>query len=600
MSYTLAPIPLTENVTTYVTLPGAGQSVSYIKLTNASPYLVQLSNLTGGQDYLQQGECNVWQVDGLSTAIQATALPFVSANNAPTSLLIATWFLSGEPAPAGTYPVNFNNLQYVGNQLTVTNSSMGPVFNVQYYGATGNGTTDDTTAVQNAINAANQAGGGVVYFPAGTYLCTTLTFYSYLHLCGAGITATIIRLKAATNADLLLGDQAVANINLAAAFGTGSATAGANNWTISDLTLDGNQANQTAGPSYCLRVYGFGYILRNVRIHDGFSGGVLGDWNGGSSATLDSMEAQWSNVKVHDCGGFNVELGGPHDSQFSNVVIYHAVNANLHLAPNALAMQLTNVHVFGDQAALGMLIESGDNLLVNCEAEGSQTQNAAFISGNNTWLGGRIFGNSPNYNLANGIKLGQQAGETPYTGQILQSAGLTTAVTATGNVIDTLFTHCEGANGCYWLDNDAGNNTLRGNIFNSAGSAYTGTRNANTLLDLVVNGISGGTNVDTLATTGLLVLRQDGPAAIGNGFTIVTAGRSVLRVTETANITGLVLGAGVYGGQLFTLVNESAFTITFAASGTSHVADGVSDIIPATAARTFVWDSGTALWYRLA
>jgi len=58
---------------------------------------------------------------------------------------------------------------------TVINASSiqdkgGQVFNVKAYGATGNGTTDDTAAIQAAINAANTAGGGTIYFPAATYL----------------------------------------------------------------------------------------------------------------------------------------------------------------------------------------------------------------------------------------------------------------------------------------------------------------------------------------------------------------------------------------------------------------------------------------------
>jgi polygalacturonase len=43
------------------------------------------------------------------------------------------------------------------------------VFDVRSYGATGNGSTNDTPAVNQAIAAANQAGGGIVEFPAGTY-----------------------------------------------------------------------------------------------------------------------------------------------------------------------------------------------------------------------------------------------------------------------------------------------------------------------------------------------------------------------------------------------------------------------------------------------
>lgn len=43
-------------------------------------------------------------------------------------------------------------------------------YNIRSYGATGDGTTDDSTAIQNAINAAIGAGGGRVYVPAGVYL----------------------------------------------------------------------------------------------------------------------------------------------------------------------------------------------------------------------------------------------------------------------------------------------------------------------------------------------------------------------------------------------------------------------------------------------
>lgn len=42
--------------------------------------------------------------------------------------------------------------------------------NVKAFGAVGNGSTDDTGAIQAAINAAGAAGGGVVFFPDGEYI----------------------------------------------------------------------------------------------------------------------------------------------------------------------------------------------------------------------------------------------------------------------------------------------------------------------------------------------------------------------------------------------------------------------------------------------
>lgn len=43
------------------------------------------------------------------------------------------------------------------------------VYNVTDYGAIGNGIANDTTAIQNTIDAAQAAGGGTIYFPAGKY-----------------------------------------------------------------------------------------------------------------------------------------------------------------------------------------------------------------------------------------------------------------------------------------------------------------------------------------------------------------------------------------------------------------------------------------------
>lgn len=63
-----------------------------------------------------------------------------------------------------------------------------PVFNVMAapFNAKGDGVTDDTGAIQAAINAAHAAGGGRVYFPAGTYRSDALTFFADIILLGQG------------------------------------------------------------------------------------------------------------------------------------------------------------------------------------------------------------------------------------------------------------------------------------------------------------------------------------------------------------------------------------------------------------------------------
>ncbi len=56
------------------------------------------------------------------------------------------------------------------------------IFNVQSFGAAGDANTIDTKAIQSAIDKAAGAGGGIVFFPAGTYLAGTLNLKSNITL----------------------------------------------------------------------------------------------------------------------------------------------------------------------------------------------------------------------------------------------------------------------------------------------------------------------------------------------------------------------------------------------------------------------------------
>jgi polygalacturonase len=55
-------------------------------------------------------------------------------------------------------------------------------YDVRSYGATGNGSTLDTAAVQRAIDGAAKDGGGIVHFPAGSYLSFSLRLRSQVTL----------------------------------------------------------------------------------------------------------------------------------------------------------------------------------------------------------------------------------------------------------------------------------------------------------------------------------------------------------------------------------------------------------------------------------
>ncbi|KPI09938.1 hypothetical protein OV450_3429 [Actinobacteria bacterium OV450] len=68
-----------------------------------------------------------------------------------------------------------------------------PYFNVKGYGAVGDGSTDDRDAIQDVIDMANSAGGGVVFLPPSDYKINgTLTVPSGVTVRGAGQLSSIV------------------------------------------------------------------------------------------------------------------------------------------------------------------------------------------------------------------------------------------------------------------------------------------------------------------------------------------------------------------------------------------------------------------------
>jgi hypothetical protein len=90
--------------------------------------------------------------------------------------------LAGGAALAGRLGAAATAEQAAGNPA----EPYGRLFDVRSYGAAGNGAAKDTAAIQKAIDACHDAGGGIVYFSAGSYLTGTIQIKSnvtlYLHV----------------------------------------------------------------------------------------------------------------------------------------------------------------------------------------------------------------------------------------------------------------------------------------------------------------------------------------------------------------------------------------------------------------------------------
>ncbi|KAF9820126.1 hypothetical protein IEO21_01559 [Rhodonia placenta] len=105
--------------------------------------------------------------------------------------------ISGGTAAAGD-PFWMQNIDHQGTSAFNPDPSSYQVFrNVKDFGAAGDGTTDDTDAINSAISSGNRCGGGtcpsstvtpaVVFFPQGTYkVSAPLIAYYYTQLIGDG------------------------------------------------------------------------------------------------------------------------------------------------------------------------------------------------------------------------------------------------------------------------------------------------------------------------------------------------------------------------------------------------------------------------------
>ena len=102
------------------------------------------------------------------------------------------------------------------------------------------------------------------------------------------------------------------------------------------------------------------------------------------------------------------------------------------------------------------------------------------------------------------------------------------------------------------------------------------------------------TTTGTPQASGVLAVQSiDTAGTIG----LPTAGKNALVAASSgADKTGVILTAGTDGLEIC-LMNTSANKLTFAASGTSHVALGAGANVPALGSLRLTYDASTSLWY---
>lgn len=499
---------------------------------------------------------------GSTNTTQIATTAFVHGTYAPLASPALTGVPTAPTATGGTNTTQIATTAFVEAATAGSSGNVWTLFNVIFYGATGNGTSDDTAGINAAVAAAVAAGGGIVYFPSGTYKTTsTITVNSAnpVYLTGAGRWATTIK--------------------------------------------------PTFAASDTFRVF-----LSTI----GEGGGILG-------MTIDGTNATGASSGLHVGDMFQYAL---------DVAVQNFTGTN------AIGAWFDNVYMFTEQLHGTVFASNNSNNVLFDEGSGAGTTTHATVTGSFERFDLSIYINQGNSSAYDGLVFRNGAfvsnGTLRYKGNFGAGTSLTSAAlritgaAPTGaadagnasnvayNTIDIGLEVTATGTGPYAVFFGSTSNFMTENqgCFNTGANAPTGVFQAPNHPSLVgINGLVSttlfaptaswpypdlawspmphaiGQYITAFSVSGTVTIDPTGAAESSGGY-------ALLPLAPTGNLTGAIMVKGLMDGQVVKILNTSADTITFAASGTSNVADGTSDVIAATSVAEYTYFNATSLWYR--
>lgn len=239
---------------------------------------------------------------------------------------------------------------------------------VRSKGAKVDGVTDDTTAVQTAIDEVHAKGGGVVSFPTGTCMVSGLILKDFVTLQGVGKLASVIKLINGSN------DHVISTPNFDALIGTNpTAEFLVKTGGVKYLTIDGNKSNQTLG------VHGLAYLgidlqLDEVEIKNCKGLGLCAESSTGiwSVTVGQNLQSNIRHIEVHDNDLGNIYYNGQSDSNMIDVMCYETKSGagqfNFKFGPNAMGSRVFGLHCWG-VSDYGVIVEAESTQFTSCHVE---------------------------------------------------------------------------------------------------------------------------------------------------------------------------------------------------------------------------------------
>lgn len=178
--------PLANTTYTLTATNVSGTSVKSVNVAVTQPLVPPINSFSANPLSINAGSSSnlSWNISGANSASINQSVGVVSATTGTTSV---------SPTTTTTYTLTATNATGTKTADVTVTVGISASLNVRDYGATGNGTTDDTAAILKTINAAIAA-GKETYIPDGTYyLASTLTIPNNATIKGQSMTGSWLK-----------------------------------------------------------------------------------------------------------------------------------------------------------------------------------------------------------------------------------------------------------------------------------------------------------------------------------------------------------------------------------------------------------------------
>ena len=259
---------------------------------------------------------------------------------------------------------------------TVAQADAGQFRHVKQFGALGDGVTDDTDAIQVAVNAIGESGGGTLLFPPGTYVVRSVGLRAGIRYLGYG---AIIRRPAKQGKWVRTFDAAKKGY-------VHSAEEDSRPLVIEGLTFDGNLANQGPHEKYELEQAHLVFLCADPN-------------------RAGRLQAKILNCHFQDCVADGISVYTNVDVQVTNCTARDCFRGGITVTGGYTRAQITDFTAQGKRHPTGIDIEIdglgfGKSLQVEISINGLMLPSGDFdvaVSDGSTVVGSNIIAQAPFY-----------------------------------------------------------------------------------------------------------------------------------------------------------------------------------------------------------